>query len=231
MLKTKHIALIPARKGSVGFKFKNRLFFDRTADFLDSISWFDRVIVSSDDNEILDKASKRDYSVHQRSYKLSDSNTSIKDVMKNVIEEMEVAPETYVWLFYLPILYKNKTDFENLKTIILDQKVNSICSFVPAESHPFNCWMYNKKDLKLKQYIPNDLYRRQDLPEAWMHYHYLCAFKAGEIDFLNSELISENTYPILLDENTTDMLVEVDTPKDYEKWKKITSYNGQSDEK
>ena len=45
MSNNKHIALIPARKGSVGFKFKNRLFFDRTADFLDSIRWFDKVIV------------------------------------------------------------------------------------------------------------------------------------------------------------------------------------------
>ena len=56
-----------------------------------------------------------------------------------------------------------------------------------------------------------------------MHYHYLCAFKAEEIDSLNSELISENTYPIFLDEKTSDMLVEVDTPKDYEKWKRVTN--------
>ena len=84
-MKTEHIALIPARKGSVGFKFKNRLFFDRTADFLDSITWFDNVIVSSNDSDILDKASKRDYLIHHRSNNLSDSNTSIKAVMKNVI--------------------------------------------------------------------------------------------------------------------------------------------------
>jgi len=129
----KHIALIPARKGSVGFKFKNRLFFDRTADFLDSITWFDNVIVSSNDSDILDKASKRDYLIHHRSNNLSDSNTSIKAVMKNVIDDMEVSTETYIWLFYLPILYKNKTDFDNLKKIILDQSANSFCSFIPAE--------------------------------------------------------------------------------------------------
>ena len=78
MIKTKHIAFIPARKGSVGFKFKNRLFFDRTADFLDTISWFDKVIVSSDDNDILNKAIERDYSIHQRSKKLSDSEQTVE---------------------------------------------------------------------------------------------------------------------------------------------------------
>lgn len=226
-MKNKHIALIPARKGSVGFKFKNRLFFDRTADFLDSLSWFDSVVVSSNDKDILDRASKRDYEIHQRLNSLSDSNTSIKAVMKNVIDDLEVADDTYIWLFYLPILYKNKVDFENFKKIISNQPADSFCSFVPAEVHPFNCWSYDKN--KLKQYIPNDSYRRQDLPEAWMHYHYLCAFKASEIDSLNSELISEDTYPIFLDEKTTDMLVEVDTLKDYEKWKRIMS-SGQLNE-
>ena len=227
-MKTKHIALIPARKGSVGFKFKNRLFFDRTADFLDSITWFDNVIVSSNDSDILDKASNRNYLIHHRSNNLSASNTSIKAVMKKVIDDMEVSTDTYIWLFYLPILYKEKADFNNLKKIIMAQSANSFCSFIPAEIHPFNCWMYNKS--KLKQYISNDLYRRQDLPEAWIHYHYLCAFKAKEIDSLNSELISEDTYPIFLDERTSDMLVEIDTPKDYEKWKRLIN-NENSNEK
>jgi CMP-N-acetylneuraminic acid synthetase len=230
-LKTEHIAVIPARQGSVGFKFKNRLFFDNTADFLDKLDWFENVIVSSDDEDILDKALKREYLIHHRSDKLSDSNTSIKDVMNNVIKEMKISSETYIWLFYLPILYKNKIDFENLKTLISDIKSNSFCSFIHAKVHPFNCWMYSEKKSKITQYIANDVYRRQDLPDAWEHYHYLCAFKAGCIDSLNSELISEDTNPIFLDENTTDMLVEIDTPKDYDKWKQITFYNKYTDEK
>jgi len=226
----KHIALIPARKGSVGFKFKNRFFFDNTADFIDDLNWFEEVIVSSDDEDILDKALKRKYLTHLRPDKLSGPSTSIKDVMCNVIKDMSVLPDTYIWLFYLPILYKNKIDFEKLMSMTLDTKSNSFCSFIVAKTHPFNCWKYNNKELKITQYIANDVYRRQDLPDAWEHYHYLCAFKAGCIDSLNSELISEDTIPIFLNEKTTDMLVEVDTPKDYDKWKDIVFHNKFKDE-
>ena len=220
-MKTKHIAFIPARKGSVGFKFKNRLFFDRTVEFLDQANLFDDVLVSSDDDEVLNKAKQCNYLTHHRSAELSGSEVSIKTVMQNVIEDMGIDPDSYIWLFYLPILYKNQVDFENVRDIISAKKIASLCSFVSAEIHPFNCWMYDKDNLKLKKFIPNDIYRRQDLPDAWMHYHYLCVFKAGYIANLNSELISEDTYPIFLDQNTIDNLIEIDTPKDYEKWKKI----------
>jgi len=86
--------------------------------------------------------------------------------------------------------------------------------------HPLNCWMYSN-DIGLEQYIENDVFRRQDLPKAWMHHHYLCAFKAGCINDLNSELINANTFPVFLDKKIADNLVEVDTPEDYEEWKRI----------
>ena len=223
-MKTKHIALIPARKDSVGFRFKNRLFFDNTANFLDKTAWFDDVIVSSNDHDIIDKAIKRNYSIHNRSEDLSGSNVSIKEVMVNIIEEMKIDSDTYIWLFSLPLLYKNKSDFDELKSIISSNEFNSICSFKPAQVHPFYCWMYDNKSSKLAQYISNDVYRRQDLPKAWELYHYLCAFKAGYINKLNSELISEDTHPFFLNQATADKLVEIDTPEDYEKWKRLNSY-------
>ncbi len=45
-----HIAMIPARMGSQGFKFKNRKFFPYTADFLNQVDWIERIIVSTDDS-------------------------------------------------------------------------------------------------------------------------------------------------------------------------------------
>ncbi len=219
-MKNKHIAFIPARQGSVGLKQKNRLFFDNTANFLDKVDIFDEVLVSSDDCEVISSAKKRNYLTHNRKPALSGSSVSIKSVLKNVIVEMNIDPEIYIWLFYLPILYKDKADFISTMSKITRHKIESLCSFIPARSHPFNCWMHTN-GIGLQQYIENDVFRRQDLPKAWMHHHYLCAFKAGCIDDLNSELINASTFPVFLDRGVADNLVEVDTPEDYKEWKRI----------
>jgi CMP-N-acetylneuraminic acid synthetase len=216
-----HIALIPARERSQGFKHKNRLFFDSTANFIDSTQLFDDVIVSTDDSVVVEYAEKRGYTLHHRGADLSGPAVSIKSVIKNVISDMSLPDDTYLWLFYLPVLYKDSDDFTKAKSIIDSNQIASICSFIPAKTHPYSCWKYNEKSKKLNQFIPNDIFRRQDMEEAWMHYHYICAFKASFIDSLNSELLCAETYPIFLDNKTADNLIEVDTPEDYEKWKLI----------
>jgi CMP-N-acetylneuraminic acid synthetase len=216
-----HFAFIPAREGSVGLKHKNRLFFDQTADFIDQIPWFDKTLLSSDDISILEKAKSRKYLVHTRSNELSGPTVSIKAVIKNVISDMNLHDDTYLWLFYLPILYKNLDDFTKAKSIIESIQVESLCSFIEAKTHPYNCWKYDEKSKILHQYIPNDIFRRQDLADAWMHYHYVCVFKASFIDNLNSELLCAETYPVFLDQATVENLIEVDTPEDYKKWKRL----------
>ena len=90
--------------------------------------------------------------------------------------------------------------------------------FVPANSHPYNCWIYENN--KLKQYILNNVFRRQDLPDAWELYHYLCCFKISELSSLDSQLINKKTFPIFLNKKTADKLIEVDTPEAFEKWAK-----------
>jgi len=217
----KHIAFIPAREGSVGFKHKNRLFFDNTASFLDNIKWFDSIIVSSNDPEIILQAEKHRYLAHNRSGLLSGPDVSIKSVIENVIIEMQLNPDDYIWLFYLPILYKDKNDFNKCKLLIESENIKSLCSFVGAETHPYNCWKFNQKNNQIEQFISNDVFRRQDLPDAWMLHHYLCFFQVKYFDNLNSELVSKDTYPFFIDNNKAKKLIEIDTLDDYKKWKKL----------
>ena len=61
----KNIAVIPARKNSRGVKFKNRIFFNLTAQFVEKLRFIDKTIVTSDDKFILSKA-KKDFETHNR---------------------------------------------------------------------------------------------------------------------------------------------------------------------
>ena len=215
----KHIAVIPARAGSIGLPKKNQILFDNTIEFLDDLSWLDEIIVNSNDNIVLDKAKKRKYTIYERSEVLSGPNISIKSVFIDLADSLKITDNVIIWLFYLPILYKNYSDFEKAKTIIENPEVNSLCTFVPAKTHPLNTWQYDEKNKKILQYIENDIYRRQDLPPAWMHYHYVCCFKVNELKNLNNELLNSKTYPIFLSKEYAKNLIEIDTPDDLKRWK------------
>ena len=136
---------------------------------------------------------------------------------------MEKNSNTMIWLFYIPILYKKVFHFNEAKQIIEEQSVKSIISFLPAETHPYHCWNINQS--KITQYVKNNIYRRQDLPDAWYYHHYICSFDLSILDQLDDELISEKTYPYLLDEQTREEIVEIDTPIDLEKWKALNNKN------
>jgi CMP-N-acetylneuraminic acid synthetase len=215
----KHIAVIPARAGSIGLPKKNQILFDNTIEFLKDLSWLDEIIVNSNDNVVLDKAKKRKYTIYERSEVLSGPNISIKSVFIDLTNSLKIKENVILWLFYLPILYKNYSDFEKAKTIIENPEVNSLCTFVPAKTHPLNTWQYDEKNKKILQYIENDIYRRQDLPPAWMHYHYVCCFKVNELKNLNNELLNSKTYPIFLSKEYAKNLIEIDTPDDLKRWK------------
>ena len=81
------------------------------------------------------------------------------------------------------------------------------------------CW-YIKKNRPL-QFIKNDLCRRQDFTKAYSHHHYICGFNVRFLKKLNNELIFKDTYPILLNSKTSKKLIEVDTPEELKKFKKM----------
>jgi len=194
--KIEHIAIIPARKNSVGFPKKNRIFFSYTHNFLNKIKWFDKIYISTDDNWFKKYSRKRKYEFIKRSKKLSGHKISIKRVMEDAVKKKEINSETIIWLIYIPLIPKSKKLFEKTKKIIESKNVKSICGFTKVKTHPFLSW-YTKKN-KLYQYCKNDIYRRQDLPTALTHNHVVCAFKRNELKKLNNELINSNTKPIII---------------------------------
>lgn len=214
-----HIALIPARKGSKGLPLKNRMFFDATADFLDEQKIWDRVIVSSDDIEIEKKALERGYEYHHRIPSIAGDKASVKSVFDAVAEDFSLDKNDILWVFALPVLYKNAEDFLKAKSIIEENKHRSLCGFIPAKTHPLYCWSYDENVKVLKQYVPNDIYRRQDLPPAFSPHNYIQCMRVDELPHLNSEMLNSKTYPYFIDALVADNIIEVDTPEELEIWK------------
>lgn len=206
--KYNHIAIIPARKNSKGLKFKNRLLFNYTKDFLKKINWFDKIILASDDNYFIKKCNKANFFFYKRDKKNAKDNSSIKSLMQEIKKKNLLDGETIIWLFYLTIPEKNQKEFEKLKLRTEKKNFLSAISFIPIKTHPYDCWIIKKK---LKKFVTNDVYRRQDKIKLYEHHHYLCAFKVKELNKLNSELINSNTMPIILNKK----IFEIDSNNDF----------------
>ncbi|MDC1045887.1 hypothetical protein OAQ59_04765, partial [Candidatus Pelagibacter sp.] len=206
---------IPARKNSKGFKNKNRILFNYTANFLKKTKWFNKVIVATDDFFLKKKIENFKFLYFKRNKKNATDDASIKSLMHEVVSSLKLKNTTIIWLFFLTIPHKKSSDFYNFKKITEKKTFRSAISFRQPLTHPYDCWIIGKK---LKKYIKNDVYRRQDKIELYEHFHYISAFKVKELNKLNSELINSNTTPIIL--NNSKNLIEIDSKKDFLSFKK-----------
>jgi len=196
MSQNHHIAIIPARKNSIGYPGKNRLFFKYTRNFIKKINWFENIYLSSDDEWFKKKCKENKYHFIKRSKKLSGPKISIKKVIDDFVKKKKIKKNYIIWLIYIPLLPKSKKLYDSSKKLIEKKNIKSICGFTKVETHPYLTWY--KKNNKLYKFCKNNVFRRQDLPLALSHNHIICAFRCSEIKYLDEELININTKPILI---------------------------------
>lgn len=218
--KFNHIAVIPARKDSKSLPFKNRFLFKYTAEFLQNTKLFDKVYVNSDDLHLKDLAKKYGFIFFKRQKNLANDTTCIKKVFTDMKIKLKFSSNTFIWLFYIPIVYKDLNDFKKSIELVEKKKLKSICGFKEVDTHPLNTW-YLKKN-KPFQFVKNNICRRQDLPIAYSHHHYICGFNIKYLHQLNNELIFKHTFPILINKKTSKNLIEVDTRVELKKFKEIS---------
>ena len=204
MSQNHHIAIIPARKNSIGYPGKNRLFFKYTRNFIKKINWFENIYLSSDDEWFKKKCKENKYHFIKRSKKLSGPKISIKKVIDDFVKKKKIKKNYIIWLIYIPLLPKSKKLYDSSKKLIEKKNIKSICGFTKVETHPYLTWY--KKNNKLYKFCKNNVFRRQDLPLALSHNHIICAFRCSEIKYLDEELININTKPILI----KDRIKEID---------------------
>ena len=210
---TRHLAIIPARKNSKGLKFKNRILFDNTVKFLKKLEFIDKVIVSSDDRKILSLGKKNNYLIHKRKNFFAKDNTSIRSTLKNIVSDLSLKKTDIIWLIYLPIINKDYKDYKKAYKITQKKNFKSMCTFFEGDYkfHPY--YSYKIQNNIAKKTIINKIFRRQDLPKIYYHFHYICCLKVIELNQLDSELINKKTFPIKMSFNTFKM-TELDSKKD-----------------
>lgn len=186
--------IIPARKGSKGFPGKNQVLFDYTADLLESLK---KVIVTTDDDIIQEKALSKGFDVLFRSEELSSDTANMKDVLLDVIEKRKLREKEIIVLLYLTYPKRNVGVILDALDFYSIYKNKSMLCKEPVASNPYLC-MYNEKESKGTQIIKHNLYRRQDYKPVFEISHYIGIFEAGEIKKLNKNLYNKNTiyFPI-----------------------------------
>lgn len=111
-----NIAVIPARKGSQGLKNKNLLKIDnktlieRTIEFAIESKMFTRIILTTD----YDNINNNNIEFRKRPEKLTKENTTMVEVIKDVIDNCDINKEDNIILLQPTSPFRNKKDLKKV---------------------------------------------------------------------------------------------------------------------
>ncbi len=214
------IAIIPARGGSKRIPRKNIKLFCGKPIIAYSIeaarraTLFDRIIVSTDDDEIADIARKWGAEVpFMRPQNLADDYTSTMDVIKHAILWLNQNDAVYshVCCIYPTAPFIRIADLKKGYALLKNDKVNFAFPITTFPSSIFRALKLSHQN-QLNMFWPEHLdTRTQDLPEA---YHDAGQFYWGKTDaFLRSDpIFKEHSSPVIIPRYIAH---DIDTPEDW----------------
>lgn len=209
--------VIPARKGSKGFPRKNRVLFDYTAKMIPS-NMKRKVIVTTDDTDIMGKAEYYGFEVHNRPSNLAKDDTSTKEVLEDIVKNSGYSFSEKDIFVMLYLTYPQRTWDEVEKAYSFFQTFEAsslLCrEEIENEKHPF-LWLLDQDEGRGKQLVEHDFYRRQDYPNMFKICHFISIMYVSELSKLNNNLYNKKTvfFPI-------DIKIDVDTEKDFLRFQK-----------
>ena len=204
--------IIPARKGSKGFPKKNRLLFDYTAKQIPPYL-SERVVITSDDEEILDRAKAYNFRVIERREELSQDDTSMLLVIKDVADQLKLTPDHDLITLYPTYPQRTWAQVEDIYEFYKKENARSLLCRKDLHNHPYMC--FYEEGLKGRKIVEHNLYRRQEYPECFEASHYVVITKANVLDSLDKNLHFEDTHFYHIENS----ILDVDYLKDFEKFK------------
>lgn len=204
--------LIPARKGSKGFPFKNRKLFHKTATTIPK-KYSDRVFVSTDDEEIKEFATSNNFNVLDRPSALANDKASLKEVLKHFIKQQSIPDNSTIILLFLTYPQRTWQDIEKIYGYYKEKSATSLICAEPVTEHPYLCF-YSMENEKAELVVKHNFYRRQDYPACFKHSMFFACYKSEIVHKLHDLLFEEDTIFYKLEHK----MIDVDYKEDYIKW-------------
>lgn len=200
--------LIPARRNSKGFPFKNRKLLPYTLDIIPN-ELKNNVTISTDDEEIINSCEQRgiDFIIRDKSI----DDVGIKPVIEDYLEKRNIDKEL-VLMLYLTYPERKWYDISKAIDFMNRHDAHSLLCKKEPKTHPYLC-LEEKSNNKGKDFIGHDLYRRQQFPKCFELSHYISLFTSDELPKLNNRLFNTDTVFMPIDDK-----VDVDYENDLKKF-------------
>lgn len=211
------LAIIPARAGSKGIPRKNiRLLAEKpliawTIDEAKKSKYIDRLILSSEDEEIIKVAKEYRCEVpFKRPVELAQDDTP---GIEPVIHALDTLEEKYAYVALLQPTSPLRTveDIDGCIQQCIMTELPACVSVTEAQQSPY--WMYKLDDgMKLKPFVQHNkkIYRRQDLPKVYVLNGAVYVAKTSFINENKSFLNEETVGYIMSGESSVDIDTEMD---------------------
>ena len=187
----KYWYVIPARSGSKGLPGKNRILFSHTAEKVPK-KIRSRVIVSTDDPEIIEKSKEYSFKVHKRSAQNASDTASTRDVLVEVAKNFEIPPDDKIVLLYLTYPGRKWSDIVRAKKLFTSHNSTSLLCKKEVVQTPY-LMFYERPGMTGSKVIEHDLCRRQDYEKCFMVSHYIGIFSVKDLPTLDTNLWRHDT--------------------------------------
>jgi CMP-N-acetylneuraminic acid synthetase len=220
---TKVIALIPARSGSKGIKFKNLallqnrplLTYRITAALRSKI--IDDVWVSSDDIEIIRVAEASGVKTLLRPFELASDTASATVVVEHFISALsgEVLVNDVIIVYLQPTSpLRSEIHIDTALHQMYTSGLPSLISVVKADKSPYKAFKLNTQNVMeslFDEHLSNA--RRQDLPECYYPNGAIYAFRSS-LFIAHGGFPSNGSLPFIMNSNES---IDIDTIEDLER--------------
>ena len=181
--KPKYFAIIPARKGSKGIKNKNLIKISNkplvtiAIDIALKAKIFDKIILSSDSNKILNIAKRNKIILDKRPKKLSTKFSPSIDTIKYLIKKYNIHLNDFIFILEPTSPLRNIKDILKAKKLLTNKKIDTVCSFTTSWTNPYRTWKKNHSKMINYTSVGKKFLPRQQLPNFYQATGHIIAFK------------------------------------------------------